>query len=95
MLTKTNESNRTLFDALSSPNRLALVLALRKGPTCVSDLVKQLKSPQSTVSHHLALLFGNGAVNRERRGKKIFYSLRRVAFFAAAQLLANVAQDSE
>ena len=60
---------------LSDETRLRILIELQNGPRNVSTLVRKLKSPQPTVSHHLALLRGEELVVTRRDGKEIIYSL--------------------
>jgi ArsR family transcriptional regulator len=64
-----------LFRALGDETRLRILLELQDGPLNVSALVKKLKMPQPTVSHHLALLRAGDLVATRRSGKEIHYSI--------------------
>ena len=64
-----------LFRIMGDKTRLNILLALQKGEKNVTSLVKKLKMPQSTVSHHLALMRMAGLVTTRRNGKEIFYSI--------------------
>ena len=65
-----------LFDMLSDPTRLRLLLQLREhDEACVSDLAGVTDTTESAVSHALRLLRTAGIVSTERRGRQIFYRL--------------------
>ncbi len=64
-----------MFRILGDETRLRILLELHRGPHNVTALVKKLKMPQPTVSHHLALLRASEMVVTQRRGKEIYYSL--------------------
>jgi DNA-binding transcriptional ArsR family regulator len=65
-----------LFDMLSDPTRLRLLMQLRTDDdACVSDLALLTGTSESAVSHALRLLRAHGIVESERRGRKIFYTL--------------------
>ncbi len=70
-----------LFRALADPARVRAVnlLATRREPVCVCNLVEPLGLSQPTVSHHMKTLLEAGIVEREQRGKWAYYSLRREA----------------
>lgn len=68
--------NADVFKALSNPNRLLIVDALRNSELCVADLTRLVGLDMSTVSNHLSVLRGVGLVVDERRGTQVFYSLR-------------------
>ena len=62
---------------LADPARLRLVSLLASGgEACVCELVVPLGLSQPTVSHHLKVLFDAGLIDRERRGRWVFYRLR-------------------
>jgi ArsR family transcriptional regulator len=63
---------------------------LSKGTRTVGSLCKELKLPQPTTSHHLALLRMSGMVRRERKGKEMFYSLNREKLTPVRQFLAGL-----
>ncbi|MGO9875698.1 MAG: ArsR/SmtB family transcription factor [Acidimicrobiia bacterium] len=65
-----------LFDMLSDPTRLRLLVQLRvNDAACVSDLALLTGTSESAVSHALRLLRAHGIVDSERRGRRIFYTL--------------------
>ena len=86
------EQRRRVFHCLADPTRLRLVERLRAyhKPQAVSQLVRAMKLPQPTVSHHLGLLRIHHLVEAKRVGKQKFYSLRRQEFWQAAQWLTGV-----
>ncbi len=66
------------FKALGDPHRVAVVdLLLRAGePVCVVDIEGHLPLAQSTVSYHLKFLVEAGVLDRERRGRWMYYAVR-------------------
>lgn len=64
-----------LFQLLSDPTRLNIVMLLAQGSRNVSSLCETLKLPQPTVSHHLAMLRQSAILSSRREGKQVFYSL--------------------
>ena len=64
-----------LFRGLSDPSRLALLEALRNGPTSVSELVELTGLSQPNVSNHLCCLKECELVVGEQKGKFVFYRL--------------------
>jgi ArsR family transcriptional regulator len=64
-----------MFRLLSDKTRLNILLLLAGGEQNVTFLCQQLKLPQPTVSHHLALLRTNSVIGNRRMGKQVFYSL--------------------
>ena len=70
------EARASVFKALGHPSRLALIDELVDEPKCVADLSTVIDADISTVSRHLSILRASGIVSSERRGNKIYYSLR-------------------
>jgi DNA-binding transcriptional ArsR family regulator len=65
-----------LFDLLSDPTRLRLLLELReRDEVCVSELAGVTDTTESAVSHALRLLRTAGIVAPERRGRRVYYRL--------------------
>ena len=64
-----------LFDMLSDPTRLRLLMQLRTDDACVSDLALLTGTSESAVSHALRLAASPRIVDAERRGRRIFYTL--------------------
>jgi ArsR family transcriptional regulator len=66
------------FGVLADPTRLRLLsLIAAKGEACAAcGIVDPLGVSQPTVSHHLKALHEAGLVERERRGRWIYYSVR-------------------
>jgi len=63
------------FRALSDRARLRLLQELRGGPLTVNDLAARTEMAQANVSRHLAVLFANKLVVRERDGIYVHYAL--------------------
>ena len=64
-----------MFKAMGNRTRLRILMELQKGPFNVTAIVKKLKMPQPTVSHHLSLLREAQLVTAKRNGKEIIYAL--------------------
>ena len=79
----------TLFKALGDPVRLRIVnlLASSGDAICVCDLTPQTGLSQPTVSFHLKKLMDAKLIERERRGKWAYYSLRPGALRELAEIL--------
>jgi ArsR family transcriptional regulator len=76
--------------ALADGTRLRLLLLLRKREMCVCDLVDVLKSPQPTISRHLAHLRQAGLVTMRKQGFWTYYSLLPSRSAVHKQLLATL-----
>jgi ArsR family transcriptional regulator len=80
------------FRVLGDPTRLRIIDALLEGERTVSELVDQLRVPQSRVSNHLACLRWCRLAESERRGRTVVYRIadERVRdLLALASLLAE------
>ncbi len=66
------------FGVLSDPTRLRLLSLIgAEGEACgACDLVDPLGVSQPTVSHHLKTLYEAGLVEREKRGRWVYYRAR-------------------
>lgn len=75
-----------LFKLLSDKTRLQIVFILAAGESNVTDLCKELKLPQPTVSHHLGLLRMNRVIANKRKGKQVVYSLEANAKVSSGKI---------
>jgi ArsR family transcriptional regulator len=63
---------------VADPARLRLLSLIASRPgaeACVCELTEPLGLSQPTVSHHLRVLHEAGVLNREKRGRWVFYRL--------------------
>jgi ArsR family transcriptional regulator, arsenate/arsenite/antimonite-responsive transcriptional repressor len=68
---------------VADPARLRLLSLLARcdgSEACVCDLTSPVGLSQPTVSHHLRVLHEAGIVDREKRGRWVFYRLRPEPF---------------
>ena len=65
-----------IMKALAHPSRLMMVDELSRGERCVCELTEMVGDDISTISKHLSILKNAGIVADEKRGTKVFYSLR-------------------
>jgi DNA-binding transcriptional ArsR family regulator len=65
----------TMF-ALSTPNRVQMLLYLLDGPHAVVDIMQALGMEQSAVSHQLRVLRDHALVKAERVGRRRLYALQ-------------------
>ena len=66
-----------VIKVLAEPARLRLLsLIATQDEACGCDLTAPLGLSQPTVSHHLKVLHEAGLVDRERRGKWVYYRAR-------------------
>ena len=85
------ESLAEIFRVLGDPTRLRIWLALQDKEECnVTELCRQLKAPQPTVSHHLGILRMHGLVTNRREGKEIHYSLNDLKKGTSTRMLSSL-----
>jgi DNA-binding transcriptional ArsR family regulator len=65
----------TMLKCISDETRLKILGALKNGERCVCEIMDELDTEQSLVSHHLQGMRKCGLVLRRREGKKIIYKL--------------------
>jgi len=65
-----------LFRGLSDPSRLAILRVLERGPLNVTAIVEATGLTQSNASTHLHCLWCCGLVQKERRGRFVYYRIR-------------------
>jgi ArsR family transcriptional regulator len=70
------EARARVIKAMAHPTRLLFVEELAKGERCVCELNEMVDADVSTISKHLAVLKNAGIVRDEKRGSRVFYSLR-------------------
>lgn len=85
------------FKALGDPHRVAVVdLLLRAAePVCVVDIEGHLPLAQSTVSYHLKFLVDAGVLDRERRGRWMYYTVRPRRLSQLQEALAGFVEASQ
>jgi ArsR family transcriptional regulator len=71
------EAQARVIKALAHPTRLFLIEELCREERCVCELAEMVGSDMSTVSKHLSLLRQAGIVKDDKRGKQVFYRLRK------------------
>lgn len=64
-----------LFELLSQPARIQILLITREQPTCVCHLMAALGLRQASISQHLMILRKAGWVTTRRESRNIYYSL--------------------
>lgn len=73
------ETLATALQALADPARLRLLSLIASRPdseACGCDLTAAVGLSQPTVSHHLKVLHEAGLLDRERRGRWVYFKVR-------------------
>ena len=69
------DAYKIFFGTLFSDNRLRIINLLRKGRKNVSEIINEVNSDQTAVSHDLARLKRCGFVSANSKGKYRYYEL--------------------
>ena len=76
------------------PTRLAVLMALRKGPRNVTQLAEALEDvSQSNLSQHLAHMRMNSVVTVQREGTQAFYAVANERIYAFIDLMKELFCD--
>jgi ArsR family transcriptional regulator len=82
------EARARIIKAMAHPTRLFFVDQLARGERCVCELTDEVDADVSTVSKHLALLKEAGIVADQKRGTRVYYSLKMpcvLGFFSCVE----------
>jgi ArsR family transcriptional regulator len=63
----------TVLRALGDENRMRIVIALRRQPLCVCQIVELVQLATSTVSEHLMILKAAGILASRKEGRWVYY----------------------
>ena len=64
-----------ILKAIADPLRLKILYLLKNGELCACHIDSALNKPQSTISHHLAILKKSSLVSWRKEGKWTYFSL--------------------
>lgn len=84
------QSANQYLKAINEPNRLKILLLLKRGELCVCEIFQLLNLPQNLASHHLKVLKDFDLLESRRRGLKIIYSRNEKAIKKCQNLLNNI-----
>ncbi|MDR2966474.1 MAG: metalloregulator ArsR/SmtB family transcription factor [Methanobacteriaceae archaeon] len=90
---KTLYNNSEVFKAISDPLRLKILYLLKNGELCACHIDFALKKPQSTISHHLAILKKSNLVNWRKKGKWTFFSLANPKIIKQIETIIKMQED--
>lgn len=78
------------LEAIASPQRVAILLAIGQGEACVCHLETTLGWRQSYISQHLMALRKAGILEDRREGRYVFYHLKDSAYLDLISASAEV-----
>jgi len=80
--------------AISHPMRIAIIDLLANGKKLsVTEIYKSLDIEQATASHHLNILKSKGLLLSNRKGKKIYYSLKNITLTDIIECINKCNED--
>jgi ArsR family transcriptional regulator, arsenate/arsenite/antimonite-responsive transcriptional repressor len=86
------EALASALRVVADPARLRLISVIAGQPgaeACVCNLTAPVGLSQPTVSHHLKLLHDAGILDREQRGRWVYYSVRPQAMDLVARVFSR------
>jgi ArsR family transcriptional regulator len=87
---KNIRSLSTLLKLIAEESRLKILCILGSGKHCVCEIMGNIDLSQSLVSHHLLDLKEAGLVNKEKKGRRVYYQLTNYG-----KKLMNIVQNIE
>ena len=84
------QNNAKVFKAFCDENRLIILEMLQSGEKCACHLLDNLNISQSTLSHHMKILYESGVVNSRKEGKWTYYSISTEGSSYAGELLKKL-----
>lgn len=82
-----------ILKLLSDETRLRILMILSKKELCVCHIMAVLGISQPLVSRNLALLDDAGLLMERRKGKQVYYSIRKDIHPFVARLLKSIRQE--
>ncbi len=75
--------------AVGNQERMNVLVAVKDEPQNVNTILKSMDIKQSTLSHHLKVLYEAELIDRDIRGREIYYSLNIEAMNKLGYSLQN------
>lgn len=82
-----------VIKAMANETRLFIVEELAKEKKSVSELTDMIGTDISTISRHLLILRNAGIVSDERKGNRIYYSLKTPCILNFFSCVENVLKE--
>ena len=81
-----------VFTAMAHPSRRVIMARLAKGPARFSDVAEEFDTALNSVTKHLKLMERAGLIERTRKGREVFISLKPEPLREAAQWIHQYEQ---
>jgi DNA-binding transcriptional ArsR family regulator len=96
LISQISEQIAIPIEAIASPQRIAILLAIGQGEACVCHLETALGWRQAYISQHLMALRKADILEDRREGRYVYYSLKNTAYLdlitASAQVCGLAAE---
>jgi DNA-binding transcriptional ArsR family regulator len=77
------------FSVYSNQTRVNILCALRNGPKTVSELAEHANVSLQNISQHLRVMRDRGAVQSEKRGQHVYYSVANIKFLYGIKMIRD------
>ncbi len=78
---------------MADPKRLKIINMLSNGEMCATDILKEFRVSQPTLSHDMKALVDGKFVIARREGQKTYYMLNPDAIFDIQTALGNICNE--
>lgn len=75
LISEQSKDIANFFKIFSHPSRIEILLMLKQRDHCVEEIVRKLKAPRSTVSHHIGILRKHNLINIKKHSFHTYYTL--------------------
>lgn len=82
-----------MLKVLAEPKRLKIINLLSNGKMCATDILKEFRVSQPTLSHDMKALVDGKFVIADRIGQKILYSLNPDTIFELQAALGEICNE--
>ena len=89
-ISEISENIAASFEAIASPQRMAILLAIGQAEACVCHLEAALGWRQAYISQHLMVLRKADILEDRREGRYVYYRLKNPSYLDLIQAAANV-----
>ena len=79
---------------MAEPKRLKIINLLSNGKMCATDILKEFRVSQPTLSHDMKALVDGKFVIADRLGQKMFYSLNPDTIFDLQAALSEICNEN-
>ena len=79
---------------MADPKRLKIIYLLSNGEMCASEILKEFRVSQPTLSHDMKALVDGKFVIARREGQKMFYSLNPDTIFDIQTALSEICNEN-